>query len=563
MKRTAWSSVVESLAAEGVEYVFGLPGDPRHLLPELHQHPDIEFVLVRHEASAIAAAYAYSRISGKVGVCFTSPGPGTTNIVSGLLESFSGCQPIIALSIGVETINQGKGAFQELDAVNLMRPVVKSAFHVPDPKKIPWIMKRAFSLAMNGKPGPVFIEMPSDIGLSATDIEPYRPALKKHRMRPDDASVIAAAGLIAAAKRPLMICGSGAVSSGAHRQVQDFCEMAGLPVFTTPGGRGIVSESHDLSCGQIGIYFTEFGKQYYDASDLVISVGSQLEAFSTGWWKFFPANAKFIQLDIDPNTIAMNWHPDIALVGDAALSLQDLSEKVLPIIEKNNIQNRVGALIARKKIFIDRIAQESRQQTTPIRPARVVSEINHVFGSDTILVNENGATDLWSYYWPYYKVLDAGDCVPMAEQTCMGFGVAGTIGAKLARPDKKVVCVVGDGAMQMCLMEMATAAENKCGITWVVLNNNCLGWPQYHQLLLGQALIGTDFKIDTDFVKIAESMGCKGVRAENPEQVRPAFEFALAENANGVPVLLDIRIEKHDYPPHFQQIHKEKHNIVE
>jgi acetolactate synthase I/II/III large subunit len=559
MKCTPWNAVVQALKAESVDYVFGLPGNPQHLIPELVSQSDIKFVLVRHEASAVSTAYAYARVTGKVGICFASPGPGTGNLVSGLLEATSGCLPIIALANGTENRTDGMGAFQELDTQSLMRPVTKWAARITDPAKIPWVMQRAFALAVNGKPGAVFIEIPSDIGLTAAEIGPYRPHLGRHRMRPDTDAVQAAVRLLSRSKRPLLLCGSGAVSSGAAEQLRALSEAGGIPVFTTPGGRGIISEAHDLALGQVGLYFTDVGKSYYDTADLIFSVGSRLEDFSTGSWQFFPPDARLIQLDIDPNTIAMNWRPDAALVGDAALALADILDEWQPHIDHAQREARVKEIQTAKTLYFESIAQEVDQKRQPIRPPQILAAINKVYGRNTILVNENGATDLWCYFWPYYKVLDVGDCVPLAEQTSMGMGVVGTIGAKLGRPDKNVVCVTGDGALQMAMMELATAAELKCGVTWVVLNNQCLGWPQYHQVLLGQPTVGTNFEVSPDFVSLAQSQGCMGIRVTDPTQVESSLAEALRANAKGIPVLVDCHIAKHDYPKHFVEINEQGH----
>ena len=558
MNCTPWNAVIQALQAEGVEYVFGFPGDPRHLVQELDAHSNIKFVLVRHEASAVSTAYAYARVTGKVGICFASPGPGTGNLVSGLLEATSGCIPIIALANGTENRSNGMGAFQELDAQSLMRPVTKWAVRITDPSRIPWVMQRAFTLAVNGKPGAVFIEIPSDIGLAEAEIDTYQPHLGRHRMRPDPQSVREAGKLLKQAERPLLLCGSGAVSSGASDEVIALSEAAGIPVFTTPGGRGILSEAHDLALGQVGLYFTDVGKAYYDDADLILSVGSRLEAFSTGSWRFFPNGAKFIQLDIDPNTIAMNWRPDIALVGDAALSLSDILTEIQPAVDPARRDARIEEIKAGKTLYFQTIDKEAGRKLSPIRPPQILAAINKIFGHDTILVNENGGTDLWSYYWPYYKVLDVGDCVSMAEQTAMGFGVAGTIGAKLGNPNKKVVCVTGDGAFQMAMMELATAAEWKCGITWVVMNNQCLGWPQYHQVLTDQPQVGTNFEVSPDFAALAQSQGCKGIRVTDPGEVEPALIEALSANADGRPVLIDFHTAKHDYPKHFVEFNTPK-----
>ena len=557
MKSTAWHAIAMALKAEGVEYVFGLPGNPQNLIEDLVAHTDIKFVLVRNEPWAVSCAYAYARMSGRPGIVMSNPGPGTTNIVTGLLEATSGCVPVIAIANGVVECHDGMGAFQELDTMTLMKPVTKWAVRVHDTRKTNWVMQRAFSLARNGRPGAVFVEIPSDLGSEPVEMErDYRPHLGRHRTRPEPQAIDAAADLIAEARRPLLLCGSGAVSAGAADAVRTFAEETGIPVYATPGGRGIMAEDNPLFCGLVGLYFTEAGKQYYDSADLVISVGSRLEAFSTLSWSAFPKGAKFVQVDIDAGTIAMNWHPDAGVVGDAALTLEDLAATLKPRVDAQSRAARLEEVSAIRTPFLAAAEEEASRRQAPIRPPQVLAAINRVFGRDTILMKENGGADLWCYYWPYYKVLDVGDCVPMAEQTAMGFGVTGTIGAKLARPDKKVVCVTGDGALQMAMMELATAAEWRCGVTWVVFNNQAFGWPQYTQVLKQQEFVATAFGIASDLVAIARAQGCEAQRVDDPDKVDEALEKALAANERGVPMLLDVTIARHDYPPHFKAVHK-------
>jgi acetolactate synthase-1/2/3 large subunit len=462
---------------------------------------------------------------------------------------------VIALANGVPMSTDGRGAFQELDSVSHMRPVTKWATRIVDPRTTPWVMSRAFSIAKQGRPGAVFIDIPSDIALAPVAMEPYRTSPPRLRSRPDPLGVRAAARLLARARAPIMVCGSGAVSSGAADQVAALAGSLGMPVYTTPGGRGILGEDNALAFGQVGLYFTRLGKEVYDAADLVLAVGSRLEDFSTGAWTLYPRNAKLIQVDIDPHAIAMNWRPAVALVGDAALALDDLLA-ALPVVDSAERRARAKALARSKARFLREVAAEGQRKRKPILTRQVLAALNRVFGRDTILMNENGGADLWSYYWPYYRVLDAGDCVPMGEQTAMGMGVIGAIAAKLARPDKNVVCVTGDGAMQMAMMELATAAERKAGITWVVLNNQALGWPQFIQVLEGQAHVATDFAVSPDFAKLAEAQGCKGITVSDPARVEAALKAALAANRKGIPVLVDVAIARHDYAPHFVDFHK-------
>ncbi len=555
-KMTPWRAVTEALVAEGIERVFGLPGNPIHLVADLAKHSKIESVLVRHEHSGVALAYASARVTGRPAVCYGNPGPGITNMATALLEATTASLPVVALTNGAPLAGDGKGAFQELDSVSLMRPATKWATRVVSAEMVPWTLRRAFSTAKNGRPGAVFVDIPSDLGVSEAEIPAYRPSLPRHRSRPEADAVATAARLLAKAKAPLVLCGSGAVSASAAEPLRRLCERLGLPVFTTPGGRGVFPEDHELALGQVGLYFTELGKDYFDAADLVLAVGSRLEDFSTGGWQLWPRKAHMIQVEIDPNAVFLNLEPEVALVGDAAIALEDL-DATLPEVNEGARDRRLAPLRRAKARFLKRIAAECETQKTPILTRQVVAAINRVFGQDTIMVHENGGADLWTYYWPYYRVLDVGGSLPMGEQTAMGMGVIGAIAAKMARPDKKVVCVGGDGALQMAMMELATAAEHKCGVTWVVLNNHSLGWPQFIQRLEGQRQVATDFEVSPDFAKLAEAQGCKGITVKDPGKVEPALKSALRANRQGLPVLLDVEIAKHDYPRHFVTYHRE------
>lgn len=558
MKRTPWRAIAEALEREGVEYVFGLPGNPAHLLEDLEDHTDIKFVLMRDEPSAVYAAYAYARQTGEPAVCFSNPGPGITNLVTGLLEATSGSLPVIALCNGVVENHNGMGAFQELDAQALMRPVTKWATRITDTTTTSWVIQRAFSVSQNGRPGAVFVELPTDIALNTAEIPDYTPSRGRHRMRSSTEALGDAADLIRAAQRPAILCGSGAYWSGASEQVRRLAHLCGIPMFTTPGGRGTVAETDELFYGLTGLYFTELGKRRFLDSDLVISVGSRLEAFSTGSWTLLPENARYLQIDIDPDTIGMNWQPDVALVGDARLVLDDLADALEPMADADGVSERIRKLAEERSTYIDSVREDAFEMHEPIRPRHVVAAANKVFGDDTILMKENGGSDLWCYYWPYYMVRQTGDCVPMAEQTAMGAGIIGCIGAKLARPDKQVICISGDAAMFMGMKELATAAEWNLGVTWVVLNNHAIGWVQYNQLLKNRSYFGTGFKQDTDLVAIAHAQGCDAWKVTDPNDLESTLEKARVANSQGRPALVDVEIAAHDYYQHFVEVHRRK-----
>jgi acetolactate synthase-1/2/3 large subunit len=550
-----WRAVVEALQAEDVRCVFGLPGNPKHFLYDLTEHSDIRFVLVRDEKSAVACAYAWARLTARPGVLFSNPGPGIANLVTGLLEATSGSVPVVAIANGVVQRQEGMGAFQELDTRTLMKPVTKWAERVTDMSRIPWVMQRAFSIATNGRPGATFVEIPSDFSGRTAPMEPYVRSVPRQRSRPDATAVRAAADLIADALQPVLVCGGGSIVANAQAEVAQLAALIGAPVLTTPSGRGVYPEGGPLALGQVGLYFTREGKAWYDSADLVIVIGSRLEAFSTNSWQFAPKSARMIRIDLDPDALSLNWRADVDLVGDAALALADV-EAELRGRGYAEQQERAERIAAAGHRFTAEALAEARVPRQPIRPPQILDAVNRIFGRDTILMKENGATDLWCYYWPYYRILDPGDCVAMGEQTAMGMGVIGAIGAKLARPDKQVVCFTGDGAMQMSLSELATAAEHRCGVTWVVLNNQAFGWVQYHQVLNKKPLVGTGFEVAPDFAAIAEAQGCRGFRLTDPGCVDAIVAQARELNRGGVPVLIDAQIARHDYYEGFVAIHE-------
>ncbi|MFL7811423.1 MAG: thiamine pyrophosphate-binding protein, partial [Anaerolineae bacterium] len=324
---------------------------------------------------------------------------------------------------------------------------------VPYVERVQWAMRRAFSLATNGQPGPVYLEIPFEVGGAHAEVPAYRPAERAIRSAGDPERVVRAAALLAEAKRPLIVVGGGARRSGAHAELRTLAELLGMPVLTTPSGRGIIAEDHPLSLGQVGLYRTRLGMQAGDDADLVISVGSRNEEFQTVAWQAYPAMRRFIQVDIAPFEIGRNFIPDVPIVGDAKLVLAELLA-CLQSQKKAAWAARGEGWAQAKRAYAAEVAVEGQCDDLPIKTKRVLYELNHVFGRDTVLVHENGSQDLWSYYSPYYTVLDLDGVVAPGEQTCMGMGVAGAIGAKLARPDKKVVCVTGDGAFQMHHQEL-------------------------------------------------------------------------------------------------------------
>jgi acetolactate synthase-1/2/3 large subunit len=546
---TGWQAVVQALRAEGVQRVYGLPGDAAHLYDALSEAPEITPIQNRHEAAGVFMAMAEARLTNQVGVCHGSPGPGMANMVSGILEAYSACMPIVCLVTGAPSTFNGMGAFQENDAIGITQPITKWNMRVERPELIPWTMRRAFSLARSGKPGPVFVEIPADIGLGSADIEPYQPAPRGLRSAADPALLSIASEMLRNSERPILVAGGGVMLSRAGKELRRLAEQEHIPVMTTASGRGSIPEDHPLAFGLVGLYRTKPGKDVYDEADLLVTVGSRMEGFQSGNWNIFPDNAKFLQIDIDPFEIGRNWVPDAAVIGDAALVLSALATSLESNPGKREVRAaRAREAIASKEDFARQVDAECAAATgSPLKSKRIVHELNRVFGHDTILVNENGGQDLWTYFHPYYRVLDEGDVVPMGEQTCMGAGVIGAVAAKLVRPDKKVVCVAGDGAFQMMPQELSTAVQYGAAVTWIVLNNRSLGWSKLSQIRRGRPPVACDFEAQPDFVMLAKAHGCHSEHVEQAEGIMPALQRALQANAAGVPAVVEFTVDATDY----------------
>lgn len=542
-----WELIATMIKDQGIKYVFGIGDTDFHLFSS--KINGLNAINLRFEGSAPFMAMAYSRLSGMPGVCSGSSGPGAANLVSGVLEAYSGCVPLIVFAPSVSQDTEGMGDFQECNQRKIFEPITKWSARIPSADRIPWYVERALSIAMNGQPGPVFLEMPINVGgkitggikIETNSYNNFKP-IQKYRTAGDSKFIKEGTELILNSKNPVVVAGNGTVISQANQELKEFIELLGIPFLTTPGGRGIISEEHPLALGLVGIYRTKLAKKHFNESDLVITVGSRNESFQTHGWKDFPQGAKFLQIDISSFEIGRNWKPDTAIVGDAKLVLRQLINNIKSIRPDNHNyldSGRIKKLISQKAIYEKAVEEECLIQDEIPSAKYIIHKVSEVFGQNTIISNENGSQDTWSYCYPYYKVQEGSECIPVAEQTCMGMGVVGTIAAKLVRPEKKSICIVGDGAFQMYMKELPTASQYKAGCTWIVLNNSAFGWIKFnHNKYAGYEV--SSFKIQPDFVKCAQASGCYGQKILKCSDVQPALENALKLNEKGIPVVLDF-----------------------
>ena len=552
-------ALVEALSSEGVRFIFGLPGGQScdMLYDALYDTPEIKPVLVRHPQAAAFMAYAYARLTGEPGVCHGTVGPGANNLVAGVAEASSGCIPLIALVPQVATKLEGMGALQEFPQLATFSSFTKWSVRINRVDRIPWFIRRAFQIAATGTPGPVFVEVPVDLGMEEAEIPEYVPSIRPLRVRPDFERVKEAGELTLRSRSPVIVAGGGVYLSRAFEELRRFAEMLAIPVLTTASGKGSMVEDHPLYAGLIGIYRNKVSKRIWEESDLVIGVGSRFEQMETGKWLWYPENAKLISINIDPTEVGMNWIPDLAVVGDAKLVMLDLMDYLDRKVGKVSLEDapRVRSILEAKKEYEAEMKTAIESDATPIKPIRIMKEFRKVLNRGAVICHENGAMDVWSY--SQLPVLEAGMDVMPAAQTCLGCGVAGAIGAKLTLPDRQVLCVTGDAAFQIFMKELATAVQHKAPATWAIMNNFSLGWIKLHQKAYNQGrYIATDFEFQPDFVKIAEANRCFGASVESPGEVREAIQRALKANSEGVPSVLDFIIDPQDFTEGFREMYK-------
>jgi acetolactate synthase-1/2/3 large subunit len=549
--RRPWRAVCEALAAESVEYVFGLPGNPELLYNDLYDFPQIEPVLVRHETSAVFMAMAYARVSGRVGVVHASPGPGMANLVPGLLEALYACSPLVCVVSAASRAHEGRGGFQDSPSLAMVAPVTKWATRIDLAERASWAMERAFAHARTGKPGPVFVEIPADVAATSVEIPAYRSP-PSPRSAGDPADLERAAGLLAQAERPVIWAGGGVGLAGAEAELVALAERLDAPVVTTPSGRGSISEEHRLAFGLVGLYRTASSAKPVAEADLVLVVGSRLEELQTGLWRYFP-RARVVQVDVDPLEIGRTVAADAAVAGDARLVLGQLAAAAAATKERA----WTAELVAFKEEFEGTVEVECALDGGPLLTRQVVHALNRVFDDGFVLVNENGGQDLWSYYCPYLKVTEPRGCVAPAEQTVMGLGVAGAIGAKLARPEASVVCVTGDGAFQMYMKEVPTAVQYEAPVLWVVLDNSSLHWVKWIAKATGERYLAVDFEAQPDLVAVAEASGAQAERIDSPGELLGALSRAREALRQGTPAVLVCAIDTWDYPDGFVDFHRD------
>tara|TARA_B100000809_G_scaffold233642_2_gene250506 strand:- start:699 stop:2408 length:1710 start_codon:yes stop_codon:yes gene_type:complete len=529
--------IIESFRQEGVEYVFGLPGGAVMPIFDSILDSKIELILTRHEQGATHMADGYARATGKTGVVLVTSGPGATNTVTGLLTANMDSVPMVVVSGQQITPMLGKDAFQEADIFGITIPVVKHSYLVKDVDDIPRVMKEAFFIASSGRPGPVLVDVPKDVASAECgttfpeDLDEHLPGYNFPQMC-DMESIYACADLLHASKRPLLYVGQGARISGAAELVRELAEKLQAPVTTTLLGKGAFPETHELSVGMLGMHGTAYANKTVVDCDLIMAIGARWDDRITGKLSEFCLAAKKIHLDIDPAEHGKIIKPDVSLVGDAKLVLEELIQHINGLDTRDWLKRINGW----KNKFPLKYPKRGG-----LRAQHVLDVLSDLTKGEAIVTTDVGQHQMWCAQ--FYKTGLDYQWITSGGAGTMGFGMPAAIGAQFGRPDHQVWAVVGDGGFQMTMPELATAATAKLPIKVLIINNAYLGMVrQWQEMFFENRYSGVDLEGNPDFVKLAESFGCKGFRIRRSGDVRRILQQAI--DYNDGPCIIDACVEK-------------------
>lgn len=543
VKMTGGKAILESLKRHGVKVIFGLPGGA--ILPlydDIYKDKDIRHILVRHEQVAAHASDGFARASGKPGICMATSGPGATNLTTGIANAYMDSSPVIAFTGQVARPLIGNDAFQETDACGITLPITKHNFKIMKTKEIPQIIKMAFKIATTGRPGPVHIDLPRDVQSEETDFdfeaEPempgYKPTIEGHPLQ-----IKRAAEIISEAERPIVLAGGGVIHSNASPELSVFAEMLGSPVTTTFMGKSSFPENHPLALGTIGMHGKKAANKAVTESDVLIAIGCRFSDRSTGNVQYFAQNAKIIHIDIDPAEIGKNIKIFVPIVGDAKRVLKSLIERLKEIYKKGKTTAWVEKINQFKKEFQPKMDYDE----IPIKPQRVMKELNSIIDSNTIITTEVGQNQMWAGH--FLEVHHPRQFISSGGLGTMGFGFPAAIGAKVARPEATVIDVAGDGSFLMVEQDLATCVLEKIPVIVLILDNRRLGMvSQWQELFYGGRLSATLLGESPDFVKLTEAYGAKAEYVTRPNEIRPALERAIKSNE---PYVLDVIVDPKEH----------------
>ena len=534
-KLTGAEIVVECLKEQGVDTVFGYPGGSiLNIYDALYQHQDeITHILTSHEQGAAHAADGYARATGKVGVCLATSGPGATNLVTGIATAYMDSVPVGAITCNVTNSLLGKDSFQEIDITGVTMPITKYNFIVKDVNRLAKVIRRAFTIAQTGRPGPVLVDITKDVTAAPCEYEKEEPeeiVRQSDTIREEDME--RAIEIIRKSKQPFIFVGGGAVLSNAAEELRAFAHKIQAPVADSLMGKGAFDGCDELYTGMVGMHGTKTSNFGITEADLLIVVGARFSDRVTGNASKFARNAKILQLDIDPAEINKNIKVDASIIGDVKVILRKLNARLDPINHDEWI-----AHIERMKDMYP-LRYDKNMLTGPF----IIQTVNEVTQGDAVIVTEVGQHQMWAAQ--YYNYRQPRTLLTSGGLGTMGYGLGAAIGAKMGCRDKTVINIAGDGCFRMNMNEIATAARYNIPVVELIVNNHVLGMVrQWQTLFYGKRYSQTILNDSVDFVKLAEAMGAKAYRVTQKEELEPTLREAISLNA---PVVIDCQISCDD-----------------
>lgn len=541
-------ALAEMLRAHGADVMFGMGGF--QLLPfyEAVRALGLGHRLINDERTGAFAADAYARVTGRPGVCDGTLGPGVTNLVTGLAESYNAGVPIVALAGDTNRLHSWKNMTQECRQMEVLAPIVKEVIRIEDGRRVPELVRRAYAVATGGRPGPVVLDVPEDICHGELDynaddfwIDEAHTHIPGRRMRPAVDDVVRAAAFLAKAKRPLILAGGGVHLSGAYDALQALAEALNIPVAHTMSGKGCIACTHPLSAGLYGRY-SRIANDLIDSSDCLLVVGGKLGEIPTKRFQLMPAGVPLIHLDILEDEIGRTTRTDVALWGDARAGLTDLLAELADTAAKAQAARKdyAAEVPVRMETWKKEAADRLHSSERPINMARMLTELNRAMPADSVLVADGGFAGHWTGF--LYDTKKAGRTyIADRGMASIGYGLPGSLGAQLGRPDVPVVGITGDGGFNMTIGDLETALRCKAGITLMVVNNAASGYVKALQHSVYGKYQSSEL-VEMNYANIANAFGCHGIRVEDPDKLGDAIRAGMAETSR--PTVIDVVVTR-------------------
>ncbi|MBT3743796.1 MAG: biosynthetic-type acetolactate synthase large subunit [Thaumarchaeota archaeon] len=533
------TALMKSLEKEGVKEVFGLPGGANLPMYDELGKSNIRHILVRHEQSAAHMADGFGRVSRKPGVCFATSGPGATNLLTGIATAQADSAPMVAVTGQVPVAMIGKDAFQESDIIGMANPALKYSYQPRTPEEIPTMVKQGFYIAETGRPGPVLLDIPKDVQQNEgkftfpdeVRVPGYHPWAD-----PDITNTARAVELLLSAQKPIILAGGGVIISSAFAELQSIAELLMIPVVTTFKGKGAFPENHPLSLGPIGMHGHAEANKLMTEADCVLAIGTRFSDRSVGTFAEFEKNLKIIHMDVDPAEIGKNQTTSVAVVGDVRASLRIFGKMLMDKAVRTSDDNPWLKHVKEVKQYW---RENLKIHPGEMGAAKILRKLRELLPNESIVTTEVGQHQMWASL--FFDAIHPGTFFSSTGLGTMGWGFPAAIGAKTARPDVPVVDIAGDGSFNMTENSLATAVLEDLPVIVFLINNYSLGMvAQWQRTFYDRRMVGVDLKKCPDYVKLAESYGAQGLRAQSMDELDSAIKTALKSD---VATVIDIPID--------------------